>query len=173
MCYIITRLVFRRARCRRHRNGGIHGMFLIFLWTFMLHFLLLGDQTILPFFCIQAALKRNCELHKLIKHPYKRYRSSLVKVRNNLSFLNILTYCFVIQLIATWLNCFLLSCGDIQPNPGPVSSSSSDSSINSASLPPYDSHLSICHLNIQSILPKIDILQHEMQPFDIFVFTET
>lgn len=47
------------------------------------------------------------------------------------------------------------------------------SSISSVSFPPYDSHLSICHLNIQSILPKIDILLYEMQPFDILVFTES
>ncbi|MEW8546418.1 MAG: endonuclease/exonuclease/phosphatase family protein, partial [Candidatus Thiodiazotropha sp.] len=45
--------------------------------------------------------------------------------------------------------------------------------MSSISLPPYDSHLGICHLNIQSIVPKLDILQYEMQMFDIFIFTET
>ena len=47
------------------------------------------------------------------------------------------------------------------------------SSLSSVSLPPYDSHLSMCHINIQSIVPKLDILQYEAQPFDVFIFTET
>ena len=54
-----------------------------------------------------------------------------------------------------------------------IDSSSSDTSISSVSLPPYDDHLGICHFNVQSILPKIDVLQYEMQTFDIYVFTET
>ena len=74
-----------------------------------------------------------------------------------------------------WLISFLLCCGDIHPNPGPLysTSSSSNTSISSVSLPPYDNHLALCHLNIQSILPKIDILQYEMQVFDVYVFKET
>ena len=83
---------------------------------------------------------------------------------------------FGVLILITWLSCFLLRCGDIQPNPEPLSSSSSVSSISSTSIdsvPPLDSHLSICHLNIQNILPKVDILQFEMQVFDIFGYTET
>ena len=38
---------------------------------------------------------------------------------------------------------------------------------------PYDTQLSICHHNIQSLLPKIDLLQYEIQPFDVFIFSET
>ena len=72
---------------------------------------------------------------------------------------------------------FILCCGDVEINPGPSidlsTSSSSLSRATSLSSLPYDSHLSICHLNIQSLLPKIDILQYEMQPFDVFVFTES
>ena len=81
----------------------------------------------------------------------------------------------MILLAITWLISLLLCCGDVQPNPGPLSidSSSSDTSISSVSLPPYDDHLGICHFNVQSILPKIDVLQYEMQTFDIYVFTET
>ncbi len=33
--------------------------------------------------------------------------------------------------------------------------------------------LSIMHLNIQSLRPKLDLLEIESQPFDILVFTET
>ncbi|XP_053406441.1 uncharacterized protein LOC123527061 [Mercenaria mercenaria] len=36
-----------------------------------------------------------------------------------------------------------------------------------------NSGLSIMHLNVQSIIPKIDLLQTESQPYEILVFTET
>jgi len=36
-----------------------------------------------------------------------------------------------------------------------------------------NSGLSVMHINIRSILPKIDTLQAEAQPFDILIFTET
>ncbi len=76
----------------------------------------------------------------------------------------------------------LLLSGDIHPNPGPnsttnseQSSSSSDSSIISTDsyVDLINSGISIMHLNIQSLKPKLDILQIESQPFDILIFTET
>lgn len=66
--------------------------------------------------------------------------------------------------------------GDVHPNPGPesVSSMSYTSSTTDAS---YQSvlhdHLNIMHVNIQSLLPKLDILEAEMQYYDIVVLTET
>ncbi|MEW8546463.1 MAG: reverse transcriptase family protein, partial [Candidatus Thiodiazotropha sp.] len=85
-----------------------------------------------------------------------------------------LSLLFVMVLVA-WLSCILLTCGDIAENPGPSSSSvsSSISNISNVSSLPYENHLSICHLNIQSIVPKLDILQFEMQQFDVYIFTET
>lgn len=61
--------------------------------------------------------------------------------------------------------------GDVQPNPGPesLSSMSSESSYQSV----FHDHLNIVHVNIQSLLPKLDILEIEMQYYDIVVFTET
>ncbi len=70
----------------------------------------------------------------------------------------------------------LLNAGDINPNPGP--SSIIDSSPNSSfssdqSLDMLSSGLCIMHLNIQSLRPKLDILEIECQAYDILVFTET
>ncbi len=64
--------------------------------------------------------------------------------------------------------------GDVHQNPGP--SSHSDSSIDTSSSSYIDilnSGLSIMHINIQSIKPKLDILEIEAQPYDVLIFTET
>ena len=58
--------------------------------------------------------------------------------------------------------------GDVHPNPGPESLSS-DSSFQSV----LHDYLNIVHVNIQSLLPKLDILETEMQYYDIVVLTET
>ncbi len=67
----------------------------------------------------------------------------------------------------------LLLASDIHPNPGP--SSVSDSSLDSTSsyFHIINSGLSVMHLNLQSINNKLDILEIEMQPYDVVVFTET
>lgn len=89
-----------------------------------------------------------------------------------------ITYTFRLCSILFYSNLFLLILqllisGDVHPNPGPESLSSSVSStISNCSL--LASHnLSIIHLNIQSLLPKISILEVEMQSYDILIFTET
>ena len=56
----------------------------------------------------------------------------------------------------------ILLSGDVEVNPGPDSvESSTDSSdiLSSASLNSLSNHLSMLHLNIQSILPKIDFFE--------------
>ncbi len=66
--------------------------------------------------------------------------------------------------------------GDIHPNPGPFSnpSNSLDSTCSSTqSLELLNSGLSIMHLNIQSLRPKLDLLTVESQIYDVLVFTET
>ena len=83
----------------------------------------------------------------------------------------------VVLLCNTWvLFLMLLKSGDVHPNPGPNVSSessftSSGSDISGASA--LMDHLSIVHLNIQSLYPKLDILEVEMQYYDIVVYTET
>jgi len=65
----------------------------------------------------------------------------------------------------------LLCSGDVHPNPGPESSSSSFLSGYSHIL--NNNGLSIMHLNIQSLRPKLDILEVEAHPYDVLVLTET
>ena len=69
----------------------------------------------------------------------------------------------------------LILCGDIHPNPGPASVGSlNDSSLSStASMEMLSKHLSILHLNIQSPLPKIDLIRSESDAYDIMVFSES
>ncbi|KAH3700531.1 hypothetical protein DPMN_075510 [Dreissena polymorpha] len=65
----------------------------------------------------------------------------------------------------------ILCSGDVHPNPGPDSSSSSSLSEYSHIL--NNNGLSIMHLNIQSLRPKFDILEVEAHPYDVLVLTET
>ncbi len=59
-----------------------------------------------------------------------------------------------IHLIITFL---LMCCGDIHPNPGPIQLN----------------ELKIIHLNVRSIRDKLDILQAELEQYDIICLTET
>lgn len=59
--------------------------------------------------------------------------------------------------------------GDVHPNPGPEILDNSTSSMSDV----INKGLSIMHLNIQSLRPKLDILEVEAQQFDILVFSET
>ena len=67
-------------------------------------------------------------------------------------------------------------CGDVELNPGPDSvDGSTDSSLNStdSSIDFLSNHLSIFHLNIQSILPKLDLIKCEAEAYDVLVFSES
>ena len=87
-----------------------------------------------------------------------------------------ITVCFV-----TWLYILLLCSGDVHPNPGPTPSASNDNFSSSSSNTSnilldtlnQNHHLAFIHYNIQSLLPKIDILQAELYTFDIIALTET
>ena len=77
----------------------------------------------------------------------------------------------------------LLCSGGIHPNPGPTSNSSSSvtslsTSSSSMSTTVFDSlplnhNVSFVHYNVQSILPKLEILHAELHEFDILAFSET
>ena len=92
----------------------------------------------------------------------------------------IMTY-FSITEFATWLTIILLCSGDIHTIPGPsssslsdsISSSSSNMSTNIFSSLNISHNLSFVHYNVQSILPKLEILHAELIDFDILAFTET
>jgi hypothetical protein len=62
--------------------------------------------------------------------------------------------------------------GDIESNPGPSSQSTSISSASSID-ECITQFTSFMHLNVQSLVPEIDLLNVELQKFDILCFTET
>ena len=70
----------------------------------------------------------------------------------------------------------LLICADIKLNPGVYSAdgSANTNDIHSTfSLDSLANHLSIFHLNTQSILPKIDLVRGEDASHHILVFSES
>lgn len=99
----------------------------------------------------------------------------------NVRFLLVTITCFSAIEFALWLTIILLCSGDVHTNPGPSSTSSLDSMSSSSSSVSATilsslttSHnLTFIHYNVQSILPKLEILQAELIEFDIFAFTET
>ena len=99
----------------------------------------------------------------------------------NSRFAFIIFTCLFCVVFGTWLNIILLCSGDVQPNPGPSSTSSSDSVSGSTSnmstsmLNSFSTghNLSFVHYNIQSISSKLDLLHAELFHFDILAFTET
>lgn len=82
-----------------------------------------------------------------------------------------------------FLSMLLSRSGDIETNPGPTSSSepsidySSGSSITDSaselSSALFQNYLSLVHYNVQSLLPKIDIIETELTNYDLLCFTET
>lgn len=81
------------------------------------------------------------------------------------------TFCCLVSLYILSLK--ICRSGDVELNPGPIS----DPDISDPLLDSYakltNSGISIMHLNIQSLKPKIDLLAVEAQPYEILVFSET
>ena len=88
-------------------------------------------------------------------------------------------YCFtslIFIVLHAWLSILIWLSGDVEVNPGPDSvESSTDSSdnLNSASFNSLSNHFSILYLNIQSLLPKIDLIWGKAIAHDILIFTES
>ena len=109
------------------------------------------------------ALQRNNEAHKNIKRPYSHVTHTPT---SNLLFSRNLLLTLTVTVFSTWLFCLIVLCGDVELNPGPDSvDGSTDSSLNStvSSTEFLSNHLSIFHLNIQSILPKLDLIKCETE----------
>lgn len=70
------------------------------------------------------------------------------------------------------MSMLLYQSGDIETNPGPNSSGSSERD-SSYLFPPLHGNLSLVHYNIQSVLNKLDIIEPELSSFDIIALTET
>ena len=80
------------------------------------------------------------------------------------------------MLSVLWLFVLLLLSGNVHPYPGPSSlSTDSSCSVSSSILSSLNlsRHLSFVHYNVQSIVPKLDILLAELYEFDILAFSET
>ena len=73
----------------------------------------------------------------------------------------------------------LLLCGDIETNPGPLHDTfSSDFSIGNSDSSSFfsknkKSFISLMHLNVQSLRPKLRIIEATLNDFDILCFTES
>ena len=129
-------------------------------------------------YCLKQFLNADCRKNLKLQQGYKRITPPQVVIERNQAFFRSFILLIYILMAQLWLYCLLINCGDIETNPGPwtdtdTSSSSLSSNSYSTSSLPYDTQLSICHHNIQSLLPKIDLLQYEIQPFDVFIFSET
>ena len=69
-----------------------------------------------------------------------------------------------------WLRIILLKSGDIEINPGPsLNSSKSFADITDM----QTRYFSVVHYNVQSALPKLDILTAELSKFDVICLSET
>ena len=127
-------------------------------------------------FCLSIILsiQYSDETYKHIKLT-QHYTRTKYPLSCTITFNN--TYLGVIFIFYSllWLYNLILLSGDIHQNPGPASGSSqtegSFSSLDSREL--LSNHLSILHLNIQSLLPKIDLIRAETDSFDIAIFSES
>ena len=70
----------------------------------------------------------------------------------------------------------ILLSGDVEVNPGSDTAEDTSLSSDDLSLTPFETlsyHPSVFHLNIQSLVPKIDIVRSEADAYDILVFSES
>ncbi len=140
------------------------------------------------------------ETYSILTHIQHNYRPNIAGInrlfcpgqtwRDNCSFSRSLFCIMFVLTTLFWLAILLLNSGDIHPNPGPMSSTSSpvanaDSTANTERSEHSSSsdsvafaldlahNISLIHYNVQSILPKLDIITSELHEFDILAFTET
>ena len=112
--------------------------------------------------------------HSKLGFPLRKCSGLAEKISDNHKFIVSCIQCFSFTVLVTWLAIFLTTSGDIHPNPGPISISYDSLSTSSICSSDYSkANISVFHLNIQSLLSKIDILEVELQPYDIVVLTET
>ena len=131
-------------------------------------------------FSVLMLLRENEHLaHKLYMHRNRKKLTAGKPVQANADFIFNLGLCFSFVVFTTWLVLLLYSCGDVHPNPGPLSTSSTSSSYSSSSgmsnalFSSLDlSHnLSFVHYNVQSVFSKLELLEAELIEFDILAFT--
>lgn len=132
--------------------------------------------------CVRQIVPCSCRLYLIMGDTLETYRARIgchyvrhSKVKG-LEYLTVFDF-FVI------LSTLLLKCGDVELNPGPSSDSSISSpntsnlasSISSSSIPDTPTYsdavirdkFSIVHYNIQSLRSKTDLIEAELNNFDV------
>lgn len=145
-----------------------------YLFIILLIFTMVQSSYCCSCFSIILNLQRSNEMYKDIKRPYTRVQNIPAK---NVQFSHNFFLLLMIIAIAYWIYILILLSGDVEVNPGPDSAEgNTNSSFSSANSLPFEmlsNHLSILHLNIQSILPKLDLIKAEADAYDILVFSES
>ncbi|MEW8544645.1 MAG: hypothetical protein AB2693_14035, partial [Candidatus Thiodiazotropha sp.] len=144
--------------------------YLVFIALFLTYF---GNNYTVSCLSLILDLQRSNEAYKNIKFPYTRCECI---PSENLSFSRYCLTSILVSVPITWLFILIVVSGDVEVNPGPGSVESDvDSNINSSSssYQMLSNHLSIFHLNIQSILPKLDLIKAEADAYDVLVFSES
>ena len=119
-------------------------------------------------FSLILDLQHSNEFYRNIKHPGRRVQCHI----ENASFTKQLLLLLSLIIFMSWLIHLILLSGDIESNPGPNSVKSlTDTTL--SSLDSLSNHLSIMHLNIQSLVPKLDLVEGESVAYDILVFSES
>ena len=123
--------------------------------------------------CNNARIADEIVCWQMLKHilPGKRLKS-------NIAFTRLVCSLLFTLVTVMWTLCIMMQAGDIPPNPGPATASSSGisslASVSSAfNFSKLSNHLSVVHYNVQSLVPKLDLLTTELNEFDILAFTET
>lgn len=152
---------------KRITNNKFHLFLIAFLFTLL--------QSTYSSSCLSLtlALQRSNETYKYIKFPYSRVKHTSEK---NLIFTRNCFFSLLFAVIVCWTSCIIILSGDVELNPGPDSvGGSTDSNQNSSVslVHMLSNHLSIMHLNIQSIVPKLDLIKCEADAYDVLVFSES
>ncbi|KAH3752709.1 hypothetical protein DPMN_187335 [Dreissena polymorpha] len=118
-----------------------------------------------------------------VARPLTPYTNSNIVIseihRSNIELTCVLLKLLISSFVSyvAYMFLFILLCGDIHPNPGPISrqklESASTSFTSSSQSVDISNHLSFMHYNVQSIIKKLDILYTEFKDFDILSFSET
>ena len=125
-------------------------------------------------FSFNLRMQSNNEIYKYIKFNQHYCRASAPPTRN-IQFTKSCANILSAMAICSLFYILLLLSGDIHMDTGPASCSNASESSSSSSISheQLSSHLSIFHLNVQSLLPKKDLIRAASELYDIAVFSES
>lgn len=150
------------------------------IFLHLLMFIALHKYYLFTYSLLMERSKYEFLAHTICVHGYRKTIIVGKSLRVNFAFTLTVAICFLVVNFVTWLSIILLCSGDIHPNPGPSTTSSSDSLSSSSNMSDsifnslsLNHNLSFVHYNVQSIISKLEILHAELLQFDILAFTET